>query len=130
MSIRMVPPGRISQARTSLVMASGPHHFATWAGSVHATKTRSRGARITLVMTMCSGAVMGCCFSGVMAFFCFLKFRHVGIKAVESLFPNGAVGLSPAGHVSDRRRPQAAEVAAPLAALLNQARPHEVGEVL
>src|SRR5690348_6613907 len=51
MSMRMAPPGLASASQTGFVKPCGPHHRASWAGSVHALKTRSRGASKVRVRT-------------------------------------------------------------------------------
>src|SRR5712692_391474 len=58
MWMRMAPPGRTSSSQTGFVNPCGPHHGATCFGSVHAVKTRLRGALRTRVKTSSRSAGM------------------------------------------------------------------------
>src|SRR5258707_400303 len=59
MWIRYAPPGRRSFLRTVLVKPRGPHHRAMCSDSVHALKTRLRGASKTrsILSTRSAGSV-------------------------------------------------------------------------
>src|SRR5579859_2186354 len=109
MSMRMAPPARASSSHRGLVKPRGPHHFATCLGSVHALKTRSRGASKTRVNSTSRGAesVTGL-LAAAMFFLLRLKFAKIVIKAVKAFVPESAVMLDPVGHALERLGPQAA----------------------
>src|SRR3954451_16906886 len=85
---------------------SGPNHFATWAGSVQARKTSSRGASKTRVRTTCWSAV--CAGGGSVIFGSFLDFLQVCVEAVEARLPGLAAGLHPVRGLRERLRAEAA----------------------
>src|SRR5258705_5877106 len=84
----------------------GPNHFATWSGSVHARKTRSRDASKTRVTTTCWSAVCTGGESGI--FGSFLDFLQVCVEAVNARLPGLATGLHPVRGLRERLRPEAA----------------------
>src|SRR5258707_634238 len=62
MRIRIAPPARTSSSHTGLVKPFGPHHCATWLGSVQTLNTSSLGASKTRVIirshSECSAGVL------------------------------------------------------------------------
>jgi hypothetical protein len=62
MTIRQAPPTRASNSQIVFVKPVGPHHRAMCSGSVHALKTRLRGASKTRVMTTPRSATFAVAF--------------------------------------------------------------------
>src|SRR4051794_10399822 len=94
------PPGRTSIDCVVVVKPFGPHHCATCRGSVHASKTRSRGASKTRVVAISRSAVL---LLSIVAFMVllllFFQFAQIFVQPVEALLPETAVVIEPIGHL-------------------------------
>src|SRR5271154_2472224 len=98
MTSRQPPPGRTSMSRLVVVKPRGPHQRTICFGSVHAPKTRSRGASKTRVTTSSrsAGSAISSFFAGTFTLLC-LNLFQVLIQAIEAFFPEAAVLLDPIG---------------------------------
>src|ERR1700734_4110285 len=112
MSMRMSPPTRTSHSQRGLVNPRGPHQRATCSGSVHALKTRLRGAPKMRVKRSSCGACPVAELFVVSAMFLLLvlglHFGEVIVKSVEPLLPGHTVVLHPVGYVLERSSRDAA----------------------
>src|SRR5579862_3216365 len=106
MSMRMSPPTRTSHSQTGLVNPRGPHQRATCWGSVHALKTRLRGAPKMRVRRNSCGACPAAELFAVSAMLLLLvlglHFGDVVMKSIEPLLPRHPVVLHPVSDVLER----------------------------
>src|ERR671919_954166 len=100
---RNSPPTRrsISTESRGVSNPSGPNHFATWSGSVHALNTSSRGASRTRSIVISCSAVC----AGVESFICwsflYLHLFEVLLEPVHAALPHLPVRLDPRGGLSE-----------------------------
>src|SRR5512143_1859228 len=96
MTKRHTPPARISNKCVVVVNPFGPHHCARCLGSVHAEKTRSRGASNTRVPMIEHGSVSRSMLFFAATFFLLrLQNTQIIVEPVETLFPEPAILLEP-----------------------------------
>src|SRR5262245_49897629 len=102
------PPGRTSISRMVLRKPRGPHHCATWCGSVHTFQTSSRGASNnrdatisrSAVFPVASGLFIVIVVMELLVFgrpFLFLQNLKIAVEAIETLLPEAAVFFEPVG---------------------------------
>src|ERR1700731_4770408 len=96
MTNRQPPPGRRSIARVVVVKPVGPHHCTGCFGSVHASKTSSRGASNTRVVMIDrgSGPVPGLCLAAILLLIG-LFFFEIIVQPVEAGVPEAAILFKP-----------------------------------
>src|SRR2546425_9273178 len=96
MQKRKAPPGRTSILQEGVVKPCGPHQRTRRSGSVHALKTRARGASKTRSMTSVRSAVVaaGVVLSGLFPPLPF-QFLQGVVQAIEALFPEKPIVLQP-----------------------------------
>src|SRR5438034_9139535 len=122
MSMRIAPPGRRSSSQTGFVNPCGPHHCATYFGSVHASNTSARGASMMRVRTSSEGAGadevvkaerrfavlpllrLSAAMFGLLG----LKCAEVILQAIDALVPESAVLLHPSRDFAQRHRLESA----------------------
>src|SRR5437899_10128730 len=81
-SQRYFPPIRVSATILSVCTSFGPHHSFSCTGSVHARKTRSRGA---LMNRLISNLVVSCVFILILKWRILGELRQVGIHEIPRL---------------------------------------------
>src|ERR1700738_791546 len=116
-SNRKRPPTRISASLIVVVNPRGPNHFAKCSLSVHARKTRSRGASNTRERTISRSRAHSRLpllpSANVVLLFLVLGFgrfclqvAQVFVQSLEALFPRAPRVLGPRRHLLERFRPQ------------------------
>src|SRR5262245_16256962 len=128
---RHEPPGRRSSLHSTSFETRKPHHCARCSGLVDASQTNRRGASKRRLMTIVGfpGSIATLVFPVTFRLLC-LHLVQVGVEAFERLLPEAAVLARPDRDLFQRLRVESADAEAPVASLLNQPRPLEVGEVL
>src|SRR5215510_12628582 len=128
------PPGLRSNARIVVENPLGPHHSTKCFGSVHASKTSSRGASKTRSKTSSrSDGVENVeleLLLGSMPLLPCLQPLQVHLEAVEALVPKPAVAHQPFIDVLERGGTDPAGARLRLAATYDQACPFEDFQVL
>src|SRR2546425_135550 len=94
------PPGRASILQEGIVKPCGPHQRTSRSGSVHALKTRARGASKTRWRAAAGPAVLGAgLFLAALSLPLPLRFARVVANAIEALPPKPPRAPQPAGGV-------------------------------
>src|ERR1700732_753930 len=105
MTNRQTPPGRTSIARVVVVKPFGPHHRTRCFGLVHASKTSSRGASNTRVVTIVRASCpVSRLYLASMLLLLGLKFLEIIVQPVEAGVPEAAISFKPVVDVLESRR--------------------------
>src|ERR1700722_4170591 len=100
MQQRNAPPGRMSMSQCVVTKPRGPHQRATCSGSVHALKTRLRGASMMRVTTSSRPAVLvAALLPAPISLLLVLQFSQMVFQTIEALLPECAVVVQPVGGV-------------------------------
>src|SRR6266404_4305082 len=96
MQKRKAPPGRASILQEGIVKPCGPHQRTRRSGSVHALKTRARGASKTRSMMSVRSAVVAVgLVLAAMSPSLPLQLAQVVVQAIEALLPETPIVLQP-----------------------------------
>src|SRR5512135_3476982 len=103
MQDRQAPPGSRTPSQWVRVKPCGQDQWTRCRGSVHARKTRLRGASRTRVMTSCGWAGgRPALVLAVMSLASLLQITQVVFQSIEALVPEAAIVLDPVGRGGER----------------------------
>ncbi|KAG1085753.1 hypothetical protein G6F40_014117 [Rhizopus arrhizus] len=128
MKVWKAPPGRRSNARTSVVHGFGHHHWRSSSGSVQARQSAARGAFNKRLMTRSVSGLLPA--STAMGLLLSVKGFNKRDHAVGARFPHGALRGQPLLGLLQPRRHQFAGTYAPLLVAAHDAAAFQHGQVL
>src|SRR5678815_3193186 len=108
MKVWKAPPGRMSNARTSVVHGLGHHHSFSIPGSLHARHSVARGARTRRVMTRSSASALAATVVWLTIELLLMKPFGKGRHAVGARLPGGPLTGDPCFGKGERLRPELA----------------------